>query len=143
MGARLTLVPRLSDSVACCVIRSKNAAVMSCRCGILECKMDKRLGWQICDLTTAPLLSLNASAGGRVLVQGLTFSLGPSERILIVGESGAGKSSLLRTMAGLWTTGEPESFPHTFVVILTAGVSTTSLLECTNPTLSGSVLAAR
>lgn len=45
------------------------------------------------------------SSGGRVLISGLTFSLRQSERMLIVGESGAGKSSLLRAMAGLWTTG--------------------------------------
>lgn len=44
-------------------------------------------------------------SGGRVLVSGLSFKLGESERMLIVGESGAGKSSLLRAMAGLWTTG--------------------------------------
>ncbi|CAN0505171.1 unnamed protein product, partial [Ectocarpus sp. 8 AP-2014] len=43
--------------------------------------------------------------GGRVLMSGLSFSLDDSERMLIVGESGAGKSSLLRAMAGLWTTG--------------------------------------
>lgn len=40
-----------------------------------------------------------------MLITGLSFSLGESERMLIVGESGAGKSSLLRAMAGLWTTG--------------------------------------
>lgn len=38
-------------------------------------------------------------------MSGLSFSLDDSERMLIVGESGAGKSSLLRAMAGLWTTG--------------------------------------
>lgn len=40
-----------------------------------------------------------------MLISGLSFSLGDAERMLIVGESGAGKSSLLRAMAGLWTTG--------------------------------------
>lgn len=40
-----------------------------------------------------------------MLISGLSFSLRDSERMLIVGESGAGKSSLLRAMAGLWTTG--------------------------------------
>ncbi|CAM9734331.1 unnamed protein product [Scytosiphon promiscuus] len=50
-------------------------------------------------------VSVVTPTGGRVLITGLSFSLGESERMLIVGESGAGKSSLLRAMAGLWTTG--------------------------------------
>eukprot|EP00752_Nemacystus_decipiens_P001729 g1672.t1 len=50
-------------------------------------------------------VSVVTPTGGRVLISGLSFSLGESERMLIVGESGAGKSSLLRAMAGLWTTG--------------------------------------
>lgn len=44
-------------------------------------------------------------------MSGLSFSLDESERMLIVGESGAGKSSLLRAMAGLWTTGTVLTFP--------------------------------
>lgn len=40
-----------------------------------------------------------------MLISGLSFGLGEAERMLIVGESGAGKSSLLRALAGLWTTG--------------------------------------
>ncbi|CAN0361394.1 unnamed protein product, partial [Ectocarpus fasciculatus] len=50
-------------------------------------------------------VSVVTPTGGRVLMSGLSFSLDDSERMLIVGESGAGKSSLLRAMAGLWTTG--------------------------------------
>ncbi|CAB1097232.1 ABC [Ectocarpus sp. CCAP 1310/34] len=50
-------------------------------------------------------VSVVTPTGGRVLMSGLSFSLGDSERLLIVGESGAGKSSLLRAIAGLWTTG--------------------------------------
>ncbi|CAM9136191.1 unnamed protein product [Ectocarpus sp. 6 AP-2014] len=50
-------------------------------------------------------VSVVTPTGGRVLMTGLSFSLDDSERMLIVGESGAGKSSLLRAMAGLWTTG--------------------------------------
>ncbi|CBJ27203.1 putative ABC transporter Nda [Ectocarpus siliculosus] len=50
-------------------------------------------------------VSVVTPTGGRVLMSGLSFRLDDSERMLIVGESGAGKSSLLRAMAGLWTTG--------------------------------------
>ena len=41
----------------------------------------------------------------RTLAQNVSFALQPGERLLIMGESGAGKSSLLRTIAGLWQTG--------------------------------------
>eukprot|EP00922_Rhytidocystis_sp_ex-Travisia-forbesii_P061476 GHVS01091106.1.p1 GENE.GHVS01091106.1~~GHVS01091106.1.p1 ORF type:complete len:740 (-),score=66.79 GHVS01091106.1:102-2321(-) len=45
--------------------------------------------------------------GTRTLVQNLSLSLrgGQGERLLIVGSSGTGKSSLLRAIAGLWTNG--------------------------------------
>jgi len=41
----------------------------------------------------------------RTLVSGLTVKLKPSSNLLIVGSSGSGKSSLLRTIAGLWDGG--------------------------------------
>jgi len=41
----------------------------------------------------------------RLLIRELTFSVQPNENLLIVGESGAGKSSLLRAIAGLWDSG--------------------------------------
>jgi vitamin B12/bleomycin/antimicrobial peptide transport system ATP-binding/permease protein len=43
--------------------------------------------------------------GLRVLVQDLSFSLKKGDRMMIVGESGIGKSSLLRSVAGLWDFG--------------------------------------
>jgi ABC-type uncharacterized transport system fused permease/ATPase subunit len=42
----------------------------------------------------------------RTLITKLNVTLQESENLLIVGNSGAGKSSLLRAIAGLWTAGE-------------------------------------
>lgn len=41
----------------------------------------------------------------RVLVSNITLSLKKNGRLLIVGNSGTGKSSLLRVIAGLWNSG--------------------------------------
>jgi len=42
----------------------------------------------------------------RVLIADLSLTVGSKEHLLIMGASGAGKSSLLRAIAGLWTTGQ-------------------------------------
>jgi putative ATP-binding cassette transporter len=42
----------------------------------------------------------------RTLTRDLTFTLPPGQSVLIMGESGAGKSSLMRTIAGLWQSGQ-------------------------------------
>ncbi|MEI6034276.1 MAG: ABC transporter ATP-binding protein/permease [Verrucomicrobiae bacterium] len=42
----------------------------------------------------------------KTLTRGLSFTLPPGRSALIMGESGAGKSSLLRTIAGLWQSGK-------------------------------------
>ena len=44
---------------------------------------------------------LACNRGGRSVFQGLNFSLGAGEALVITGRNGAGKSSLLRVIAGL------------------------------------------
>jgi putative ATP-binding cassette transporter len=41
----------------------------------------------------------------RALIRDLTAGVGPGESLMIVGRSGTGKSSLLRMISGLWTSG--------------------------------------
>ncbi|MCG8551674.1 MAG: ABC transporter ATP-binding protein/permease, partial [Desulfobacterales bacterium] len=50
-------------------------------------------------------LNLQTPDYKRTLIQNLSLNLDKGERILIMGHSGAGKSSLLRGIAGLWASG--------------------------------------
>ena len=50
-------------------------------------------------------LTLQTPGGARTLVKNLSLSVAPGEGLLIEGESGSGKSSLLRAIAGLWYCG--------------------------------------
>jgi len=51
-------------------------------------------------------LTVATPGGERILLRDVTFRLPPGKSLLIMGESGSGKSSLLRTIAGLWNSGE-------------------------------------
>jgi len=50
-------------------------------------------------------LTVQTPDGSRTLTSELSFALQPGKGLLVMGESGAGKSSLLRTIAGLWQSG--------------------------------------
>ncbi|MGG6296984.1 ABC transporter ATP-binding protein/permease [Leptolyngbya sp. AN02str] len=51
-------------------------------------------------------VTLMTPKGQRMLVRDLSVALQPGDGLVIVGHSGAGKSSILRAIAGLWNTGD-------------------------------------
>ncbi|WER48797.1 ABC transporter ATP-binding protein/permease [Cupriavidus sp. WKF15] len=50
-------------------------------------------------------LTLHTPDYDRTLLKDLTVTVGPGQSLLIVGPSGGGKSSLMRTISGLWNSG--------------------------------------
>lgn len=63
-------------------------------------------------------LTLYTPAGERTLLKNISLFLNPGSHLLITGQTGVGKSSLLRAMAGLWRTGEGKiTMPSTNEVL--------------------------
>lgn len=46
-----------------------------------------------------------AHSNGRIVISDASVVIGPGEKVLIVGESGTGKSTLIRALAGIWPWG--------------------------------------
>lgn len=67
-----------------------------------ESNIQTRIAHQLA-LNNVTLLTPNSE---QTLVRDLSFALESGQRLLIVGVSGSGKSSLLRAIAGLWTNGK-------------------------------------
>lgn len=57
------------------------------------------------DSMVARGLTLYTPTGSRMLIEELDLEIGPQENLLIVGQTGVGKSSLVRGLAGLWRKG--------------------------------------
>ncbi|XP_022777061.1 ABC transporter D family member 2, chloroplastic isoform X3 [Durio zibethinus] len=51
-------------------------------------------------------LSLKTPKNNSTLVRDLSFAINEKDHLLVIGPSGSGKTSLLRALAGLWTTGK-------------------------------------
>jgi ABC transport system ATP-binding/permease protein len=85
--------------------------------------------------TVIELADVSVSAGGRVLLDDVTWQLGPGDRVGIVGVNGTGKTTLLRLLAGLLPVPTPvaESVTATGAVVTGSTVRTGFLTQEPTP----------
>lgn len=86
---------------------------------IMEDEQQIRLGESDDEAIHIEGLSL-AHRNGRVVIDGASIRIEPGEKVLIAGESGTGKSTLIRALAGLWPWGSgsiafPKNVRYAFV----------------------------
>ena len=97
-----TSVPALSLLICCCKICA-DTCVDAGDCVVQEAskRIAVKCNFEESDRVGVTGLCCRTPDGG-VLFDNMTFSVQPGERLLIMGPSGVGKSSLLRIIAGLW-----------------------------------------
>ncbi|MEM1367179.1 MAG: ABC transporter ATP-binding protein/permease [Cyanobacteria bacterium P01_H01_bin.15] len=71
-------------------------------------KYEQEIETQVASQLELKQLTIVTPNSEQTLVQNLSLQIEPSDRLLIVGASGCGKSSLLRAIAGLWTNGQGQ-----------------------------------